>query len=110
VTGCAKPAVRLTIDRRRLKLRVAALRGRPLQRVRLTLPRGTRLLRRSSVARADGRRLRRVRGRNVVVQPGAARSFTIAGRLNHRLRARRTFVLETLDSTGRVVQQRLKRR
>jgi hypothetical protein len=110
VTGCAKPAATLTLDRRRLKLRVAALRGRPLQRVRLTLPRGTRLLRRTSVARADGRRLRRVRGRTVVVQPGAARSFAIAGTLNHRVRKRRTFVVETLDSTGRVVRQRLKRR
>jgi hypothetical protein len=110
VTGCVLPAATLTVKRRRLKLRVAALRGRPLQRVRLTLPRGTRLLRRSSVARADGRRLRRVRGRTVLVRPGAARHFSIVGTLNHDLRKRRTFTLETLDSTGRVVRQRLRPR
>jgi hypothetical protein len=46
----------------------------------------------------------------VIVRPGAARRFAITGTLNHRLRKRRTFVVETLDSTGRVVQQTLKRR
>ena len=45
VTGCDLPAVKLTLKRERLKLRVGALRGRPLQRVRLTLPRGMRLAR-----------------------------------------------------------------
>jgi hypothetical protein len=109
VSGCEKPAVTLTVERRRLKLRVAALRGRPLQRVRLTLPRGARL-RSSSVARADGRRLRRVRGRIVSVRPGAARRFAITGTLNHRLKKRRAFEVETLDSTGRVVRLSLKRR
>ncbi len=109
VTGCDLPAVKLTLKRERLKLRVGALRGRPLQRVRLTLPRGTRL-KRTSVARADGKRLRRVRGRTVTVRPGAARRFAITGTLNHRLRKRRAFVVETLDSTGRVVRQRLKAR
>ena len=109
VTGCDLPAVTLTLKRERLKLRVGALRGRPLQRVRLTLPRGTRL-KRTSVARADGKRLRRVRGRTVTVRPGAARRFAITGTLNHRLRKRRAFVVETLDSTGRVVRQRLKAR
>ena len=77
--------------------------------MRLTLPRGTRL-KRTSVARADGKRLRRVRGRTVTVRPGAARRFAITGTLNHRLRKRRAFVVETLDSTGRVVRQRLKAR
>jgi hypothetical protein len=99
----------LTVEKRRLRLHVAALRGRPLQRVRLALPRGVRL-RRTAVARADGTTLRRVRGRVVVVRPAAARHVTIAGMLNHRLRKRRAFVVETLDSTGRVVRQRLKRR
>jgi hypothetical protein len=109
VTGCDLPAVTLTLDGRRLKLRVGALRGRPLQRVRLTLPRGTRL-KRTSVARADGKRLRRVRGRTVTVNPGAARRFAVNGTLNHRLRKRRVFAVETLDSTGRLVRQALKRR
>ena len=91
---------------RALAVNVAALRGRPLRRVRLELPRHTRL-RRGAVARADGHRLRRVRGRTVVVKPGAARHFAIAGRLNRGLRKHRALV-ETLDSTGRVVQQRLR--
>ena len=65
-------------------------------------------LKRGSVARADGRRLRRVRGRTVTVRPGAARHFTITGTLTRRLR--RAVVLETLDSTGRVVRQAVKRR
>ena len=108
VTGCELPAATLTAKRRRLKLLVGALRGRPLQRVQLTLPRGMRL-KRTSVARADGRRLRRVRGRLVIVRPGAARHFAIAGPLNRRLGKRRV-ALETLDSTGRVVRQRLKAR
>lgn len=106
VTGCELPDARLTVNGRRLGLRVAALRGRPLRRVRVALPRGLRL-KRGAVARADGRRLRRVRGRTVVVQPGAARHFRIAGRLNRRL-GRRAVALETLDSTGRVVRQRLR--
>jgi hypothetical protein len=107
VAGCELPAARLTVKRKRLTLRVAALRGRPLARVQLKLPRHVRL-KRGSVARADGKRLRRVRGRIVTVQPGAARHFKIAGRLNRRLR--RAIVLETLDSTGRVVRQRLRAR
>ena len=109
VTGCAKPAATLTVDGRRLKLHVAALRGRPLRRVTLALPRGVRL-KRTSFARVNGRRVRRVRGRVVTLKPAAARNTTIAGRLNHRLRKRRAFTVETLDSTGRVVRQRLKRR
>ena len=109
VTGCDLPAVTLALNGRWLRLRVGALRGRPLQRVRLMLPRGARL-KRSSVARADGKRLRRVRGRIVTVRPAAARRFAINGRLNHRLRKQRAFVVETLDSTGRVVRQRLKAR
>ena len=109
VTGCELPDVTLTLQRRKLTLRVAALRRRPLQRVQLKLPRHVRL-RSSSVARADGHRLRRVRGRIVTVRPGAARNFTIKGTLSHRLRKRRAFVVETLDSTGRVVRQRLKAR
>ena len=107
VTGCKLPAATLTVNGRRLKLKVAALRGRPLARVQLRLPRHVRLMR-GSVARADGKRLRRVRGRTVTVRPGAARHFTFAGRLNRRLR--RAVVLETLDSTGREVQQRLRAR
>ena len=110
VAGCAKPAVKLSVRGRRLTLRVAALRGRPLQRVRLTLPRGVRLLRASSIARADGQRLRRVRGRRVTVQPAAARHVAVVGRLSHRLRKRRAFAVETLDSTGRAVLRRLPRR
>jgi hypothetical protein len=109
VTGCELPAVRLTLDGRRLKLRVDALRGRPLQRVKLSLPRGLRL-KRGSVARANGVRLRRVRGRTIAVRPGAARHFSIRGTLSHRVRKRRAFAVETLDSTGRVVRQRLKAR
>jgi hypothetical protein len=107
VVGCELPAAKLTVKRKRLKLRVAALRCRPLARVQLRLPRHSRL-KRGSVARADGRRLRRVRGRTVTVQPGAARHFTIAGTLTRRLR--RAVVLETLDATGRVVRQRLRAR
>jgi hypothetical protein len=109
VTGCDLPAVTLTLKQKRLKLRVDALRGRPLQRVRLTLPKGTRL-NGSSFARANGKRLRRVRGRTVIVKPEAARHFTINGTLSHRLRKRRAFTVATLDSTGRVVRQTLKRR
>lgn len=109
VAGCELPAVTLTVKGKRLALRVAALRGRPLQRVRLALPRGIRL-KRTSIARADGRRLRRVRGRTVIVNPGAARHFAITGTLSHRLRKRRVFVVETLDSTGRTVRRALKRR
>jgi hypothetical protein len=108
VTGCAKPAVQLTVNGRRLLLRVAALRGRPLQRVRLVLPRGVRL-KRGAVARADGRRLRRVRGRIVVVNPGGAGHFRISGRLNRRLH-KRAVAVQTLDATGRVVRQRLRAR
>jgi hypothetical protein len=108
VTGCEKPAARLTVNGRRLRLHVEALRGRPLRRVQLALPRGVRL-KRGAVARADGRRLRRVRGRKVAVRPGAARHFAIAGTLNRRLRER-AVALETLDSTGRVVRQRLRAR
>ncbi len=107
VAGCELPAARLTVKRKRLKLQVAALRGRPLARVKLRLPRHIRL-ERGSVARADGRKLRRVRGRTVTVRPGAARHFTIKGTLTRRLR--RAVVLETLDSTGRVVRQSVKRR
>jgi hypothetical protein len=107
VAGCELPAATLTVKRKRLKLKVAALRGRPLARVQLRLPRHVRLTR-GSVARADGKRLRRVRGRTVTVRPGAARHFKIAGKLNRRLRG--AVVLETLDSTGRVVRQALKRR
>ena len=50
-----------------------------------------------------------MRGRTVTVRPGAARHFAITGTLNRRLQAR-AFVVETLDSTGRVVRQRLKAR
>ena len=107
VAGCEKPAATLTVKRRRFTLRVAALRGRPLARVKLRLPRHVRL-ERGSVARADGRRLRRVRGRTVTVRPGAARHFTIAGTLTRRLR--RAVVLETLDSTGRIFRQTVRRR
>ena len=107
VAGCEKPAATLTVKRRRLTLRVAALRGRPLARVQLRLPRHVRL-KRGSVARADGRQLRRVRGRTVTVRPGAARHFAIAGTLTRRLR--RAVVLETLDSTGRILRQTLRRR
>jgi hypothetical protein len=110
VTGCAKPAVTLSVRGRRLTLRVAAVRGLPLRRVRLTLPRGLRLQRAASVARVDGRRVRRVRGRRVTVQPAAARRVGISGRLNHRVRKRRAFVVETLDSTGRSVRRTLRRR
>jgi hypothetical protein len=109
VAGCELPDVTLTLNRRKLKLRVDALRGRPLQRVELALPRGLRL-QRGSVARANGVRLRRVRGRTIAVRPGAARHFTIKGTVSHRLRKRRAFVVETLDSSGRVVRQRLKAR
>ena len=42
------------------------------------------------------------------VRPGAARHFTIKGTLTRRLR--RAVVLETLDSTGRLVRQAVKRR
>ena len=49
-----------------------------------------------------------MRGRTVTVRPGAARHFTIKGTLTRRLR--RAVVLETLDSTGRVVRQAVKRR
>jgi hypothetical protein len=62
--------------------------------VRLSVPRGVRL---------KGRR-------TVVVRRKAASRVVIAGRLNHRVRKRRTFVLEALDATGRVVRQRLKAR
>jgi hypothetical protein len=109
VTGCELPAVKLALNGRRLTLRVDALRGRPLQRVKLGLPRGLRL-KRGSVARANGHRLRRVRGRTIAVHPGAARHFSIRGTLTHRLRKRRAFTVETLDSTGRVVRQRVKTR
>lgn len=94
VTGCAKPAARLFVRGRKLRLRVDAVRGKALQRVRLTTPRGVRL---------KGRR-------SVVVHRQSASRVVIAGRLNHRLRKRRTFVLETLDATGRVVRQRLRAR
>jgi hypothetical protein len=109
VTGCELPAVKLTLNGRRLKLRVDALRGRPLQRVKLGLPRGLRL-KRGSVARANGHRLRRVRGRTITVRPVTARHFSIRGTLTHRVRKRRAFTVRTLDSTGRVVQQRVKAR
>jgi hypothetical protein len=109
VAGCELPDVTLTVERRKLKLRVDALRGRPLQRVKLTLPRGLQLTR-GSVARANGHRLRRVRGRKIAVRPETARHFAIRGTLSHRLRKRRAFTVETLDSTGRVVRRALKRR
>jgi hypothetical protein len=109
VTGCELPAATLTVKGKRLRLHVAALRGRPLRRVKLTLPGGLRL-KRAAVARADGRRLRRVRGRVIAIQPGAARHATIAGPLNRRPRKRRGFRIETLDSTGRTVSQTLRAR
>lgn len=108
VTGCELPEARLTVNRRKLRLTIAALRGRPLQRVSVKLPRGLRL-KRGAVARANGQRLRRVRGRSVIVRPGAARHFSITGKLTRRL-GNRTVALETLDSTGRVVRQQLRAR
>ena len=77
--------------------------------MKLGLPRGLRL-KRGSVARANGHRLRRVRGRTITVRPVTARHFSIRGTLSHRLRKRRAFTVEMLDSTGREVRQRLKAR
>ena len=108
VAGCELPEARLTVNRRKLLLTVAALRGRPLQRVSVKLPRGVRL-KRNAVARANGQRLRRVRGRSVIVKQRAARTFSIRGTLSRRL-GRRQVALETLDSSGRVVRQRLRAR
>jgi hypothetical protein len=106
VSGCELPEARLTVNRRKLLLTVAALRGRPLRRVSVRLPRGVRL-ERGAVARANGRRLRRVRGRSVIVKQRAARHFSIRGTLTRRLGKRRV-ALVTLDSTGRVVRQSLR--
>jgi hypothetical protein len=96
VAGC-KPAARLSVSGRRLRLRVDAARGQPLKRVKLTLPRGLKL-RRPGAARSR---------RSIAVRTRTARRVVIKGTLNHRVRKRRAFKVEMLDSTDRVVRRRL---
>ena len=54
MTGCDLPAATLTLKRERLKLRVGALRGRPLAARAAQAPARNGGSKRASVARADG--------------------------------------------------------
>jgi hypothetical protein len=109
VAGC-RPAATLTRRGRRLTLRVVAVRGTPLERVRVTLPRGLKL----RVARVDGRKVRRGRkalpratrrGRIVTVRARAAQRVV----LGLTGRTRKAFAVETRDAGGATVLQRVKR-
>jgi hypothetical protein len=109
VTGCTKPAARLTLHGRRLKLRVQAVRGGPaLKSVKLKLARGLKAHpRRGRVS--PGAKLSR-RGVLSVSRPGARRITATLSRGAFTGRARRRFLLRTVDMSGRVVKQRLRAR
>ena len=110
VTGCTKPAARLTLHARRLKLRVSAVRGGPaLERVRLTLPRSLKAHpRRGQIS--PGATLSH-RGVLTIKDRGARHvTATLSGGVFTGRPGKRAFVLETRDVSGRTVRQKLRAR
>jgi hypothetical protein len=109
VTGCTKPAARLSVRGRRLKLRVDAVRGGPaLKTVTLRLARGLKAHPRRGHVSAGAKLSRR--GVLTVTKPGARRiTATLSrGAFTGRLRRHRPFLLRTVDVSGRMVKQRIR--